>query len=97
MSEVDSVREPPSNETASMEATLLPLRRGRARYSADQVNFIREAYYLDDRSLPWIQERLHPQCSLSMLWRIARGRARQDVPLSPRLQAAVDADRKPGL
>lgn len=27
-----------------------------------------------------------------MLWRIARGRAYEDVPLSARLQAAVDAD-----
>lgn len=99
VSEVNSVSVAPSNESESKETSLRRVRklrtaggRARANYSAEQVNFIREAFLLDDRGIPWILERVHPPSSASALWRIAIGRAYAEVPLSPRLQAAVDEE-----
>lgn len=68
--------------------------KGGAHYSAEQVNFIREAYLLDGQTLGWIGERLHPPCSPSALWRIAIGRAYSAVPLSERLRAAVESEEQ---
>ena len=67
---------------------LQTIRAARKKLTAEEVNYVREAYVLDRRTVPAIQESLYPQISQSALWGIIRGRTYRDVPLSPRLKRA---------
>lgn len=60
------------------------------------MNFIREGYLLDGKTREEIIEALPYPCTTNMVWRIAVGRAYQEVPLSPRLRAELAKRRAQG-
>jgi len=93
--EVHSSADTQGNEREALEE-LRGVNRRRHRYSDEWVNFIREGYLLDGKTREDILASLPYPCSVNMVWRIAVGRAYQEVPLSPRLRAALEQRRRAG-